>query len=516
MAPFSCRSPAELGVVFPAALAASAALCYWLPAQQHPRGHPWGSTEVPAPLRELQPLREQPGGAAAPVELNGTQFELRYVRTLGAAELPDGQLAEAPPPASCTAPGLCSLRSLAGGQGGAPPRWEPTEDTRWAWPYNISAEADGPMPLGQRAPNGDSERGPKRCIERPRLPWRYSAGGNCTVAPFTAERFCALMGPRSLLIVGDSLQYEQYMSLHFMLGGELRTLCAAASGHCHHSRLYCNGRVNITYIRNDWLSAVPLFCYNVLGVRSDHIGYPWMEAATLFDIVVVLVAAHITPFWTGNATPEHWRERIDHIVSYFASPAFRGLVVGRSQAGGHYGCPNGAVPPTERYVALWRVMRKEPHYSRMKSSMNKWRWDLYEHFNSYFRERLSRALPASRRLWLDTATPSQLRPDLHKGSPNDCLHYCLPGPPDSYNHMLLQALELHRCQLPEAWRRRPVAAPLEVVNEVVKRQVETEPPRTGHHSITSVWPIWRVNTTAGLPAFSSARPGKQRARARRR
>eukprot|EP01062_Namystynia_karyoxenos_P037930 TRINITY_DN27596_c0_g1_i1.p1 TRINITY_DN27596_c0_g1~~TRINITY_DN27596_c0_g1_i1.p1 ORF type:complete len:542 (+),score=147.64 TRINITY_DN27596_c0_g1_i1:74-1627(+) len=482
------RPAAELWLLCPAAIAASAALCYWLPGRLHIPGLHLGPAGARDPAAEAL--------AAALRARSSIPIVLRYTRTLGGAEVPDGQLAETDPPATCSAPGVCSLRRLAGGKGGGYPRWVPTDDPRWSWPYNISEAADGPDPLQQRAPNMDTEKGPHRCIDRPRPLWRYLGSGNCTVIPFTAERFCAFMGNRSLLIVGDSLQHEQYMSLHFMLGGELHTLCAGGSGHCWRSRLYCSGRVNITYIRNDWLSAVPLFWYNAMGLRPDHIGYPWMEAATLFDIVVVLVAAHITPFWTGNDSHAHWQRRIDNAVAYFASPAFRGVVVARAQPGGHYGCPyHGPPEPLKRYQMLMHVTPKFTYLTRMKARIKKWRWDLYDDFNSYFRAKLRRALPASRRIWLDTATPSELRPDLHKGAPNDCLHYCLPGPPDNYNHMMLQALELHRCQYPEVWRRRPVAAPLEAVEQVMRQQVRREPRRLRRHNSTSDYPVWNWNLT---------------------
>ena len=51
--------------------------------------------------------------------------------------------------------------------------------------------------------------------------------------------------------------------------------------------------------------------------------------------------------------------------------------------------------------------------------------------------RADRGMPAIQ--VLDAFELSRLRGDRHQ--PGDCLHYCLPGPPDDWNRMLLYMLD---------------------------------------------------------------------------
>ena len=95
----------------------------------------------------------------------------------------------------------------------------------------------------------------------------------------------------------------------------------------------------------------------------------------------------------------------------------------RTSVPSHAMCQEARVPLQSRYVA------PDGHM---------FHWDDVEAHNAVRRSRFEALLPGRVR-YIDAATIANSRADRHivqgryGGGSVDCLHYCLPGPPDAYN-----------------------------------------------------------------------------------
>ena len=92
----------------------------------------------------------------------------------------------------------------------------------------------------------------------------------------------------------------------------------------------------------------------------------------------------------------------------------------------------------------------EPLQTRYEPAADhRYRWDDVELHDSYRIAELRARLPAERLHFIDAATIANARADGHlvrkvysyqSADKRDCLHYCLPGPPDEYNLVLKRVL----------------------------------------------------------------------------
>ena len=106
-------------------------------------------------------------------------------------------------------------------------------------------------------------------------------------------------------------------------------------------------------------------------------------------------------------------------------------VIYRTSVPGHSKCQEARAPLQHRYVP------QEGHA---------FHWDDVEAHDAVRRSRFEALLPGRVR-YIDAATIANARADRHmiqgrwggRGSV-DCLHYCLPGPPDTYNLVLKRLL----------------------------------------------------------------------------
>ena len=79
-------------------------------------------------------------------------------------------------------------------------------------------------------------------------------------------------------------------------------------------------------------------------------------------------------------------------------------------------------------------------------------WHRYDAQNALIEEILVKAIPRGRLRVVDAFKISNRRADRHVGinlnGQLDCLHYCLPGPPDHWNLVLAEVIRT----VPRAWR----------------------------------------------------------------
>lgn len=124
-----------------------------------------------------------------------------------------------------------------------------------------------------------------------------------------------------------------------------------------------------------------------------------------------MIAAH-------TALLARWLNRTRHDVIY------------RTSVPGHSRCQEARAPLQRRYVP------EQGHA---------FHWDDVEAHDAVRRSRFEALLPGRVR-YIDAATIANARADRHMiqgrwgGGSFDCLHYCLPGPPDTYNLVLKRLL----------------------------------------------------------------------------
>ena len=100
------------------------------------------------------------------------------------------------------------------------------------------------------------------------------------------------------------------------------------------------------------------------------------------------------------------------------------------------------VPRCSRFGAPITATEALSAYAR-SSTLYGGSWRLNHQLNA-----IARALAQDAGAWfVDLAGPSLQRPDAAKGlneskktTAEDCVHYCLPGPPDDWSRMLIQLL----------------------------------------------------------------------------
>ena len=157
--------------------------------------------------------------------------------------------------------------------------------------------------------------------------------------PFTPEKFCEVLGPRNVLIVGDSIMRQ----LHHGLTGALKS---GGEEQC---------LTQITSLRNDNLSLKPP--RDGLFSRSRTFADDWTGAVLTgkYDVVVLNTAMHILseikggkpwpPEFTGNMDDDVYRDKVT-AAAQFLRHNFNGTVIYVTAYAGH-DCYSRSVPLTE-------------------------------------------------------------------------------------------------------------------------------------------------------------------------
>lgn len=333
------------------------------------------------------------------------------------------------PPANSSRPKHpCSIGTYVAGSSTAQPPYSPSESMRRLpmmpnAPRNASALRD--WMLGS-------------CATRPWYEWRWKpsqpkacGARRIDTASADTSTFCKAFGRRRLLFVGDSLQGQQFFSMAALLGTtDAHKYCAA--GYVDNEPLpVCGGAGAIGFMRSDHLIERRDGKRCPTGVCQLN----WTRAAQAYDTFVINRGAHMVP---------------DAELAAHLSAMARTLrplphtLVWRMSVPGHEGCTTADRPLPSRFTP---------------PSGSAYGWDQFERQNELAYRVLESVAPG-RFLYLDADELSNTRADRHVGTkvkravplytgvgyaglaPTaiDCLHYCLPGPPDEWNAFLLFVL----------------------------------------------------------------------------
>ena len=198
----------------------------------------------------------------------------------------------------------------------------------------------------------------------------------------------------------------------------------------------CGGRGRVAFVRND------LVCHPGWG-RDCH-GQGGMEPFTqLKDDYETLVLSSGTHVLEPSVVQQHTRALAHWINTTMLE------VIWRTAVPGHAGCGSAVQPLHEHYTppggGKWAVANQTTILPP-NTTVDPRRWSLIELNNQVVIDTLDEMLPG-RVAYLDAAAISNRRADRHSifipkknhssvAPEIDCLHYCLPGPPDDWNRVL--------------------------------------------------------------------------------
>ena len=238
---------------------------------------------------------------------------------------------------------------------------------------------------------------------------------------------------QDILIVGDSLQEQLVQAIVFNVLARVPTPSEWAidsrildecndwiggpktrHGFCWHYHFNADVCANLTlqFLRNDYL-------YIVHTKRAfDHL--PWTRIAQTYNARVVIFnrGAH----YSGD---ESYKIGVRAALRHARNLMPNAIIIYRNTAVGHAGCANVS----------------EPLKERQPLDIQPYNWDKFPRQNEIARAEVE----AVGGIYMDVETLSRLRADGHQGliretGSTDCLHYCLPGPLDSWVQLLYNIL----------------------------------------------------------------------------
>jgi hypothetical protein len=306
---------------------------------------------------------------------------------------------------------------------------------------------------------------------------------------------CPVLAGKTILFVGDSVLFQVFLSFVLQMGA---TFVPNPSKHLRNDKVVnvtstvcATGPIHFRYLRSDLLNETrpnahpacvhlnrtTFRCDNKLPpglskpARRRHGPHwrrsgnqPFMKSALSADVVVLGTGHH---FHDANGEP-YWQSFVANdpssLLERILTNTLSQLVAGRARDGRPStslvlmspttalpGCHNDAVP-IEMNEALSRLSRGGWSVGRSsKNSIFAGQWSRWR----------THVLPTTRAIataagvsYLDISSIAATRPDMHLGTwrrwddrrplaedRRDCVHYCLPGPPDTFARLLFNQLQ---------------------------------------------------------------------------
>jgi hypothetical protein len=244
--------------------------------------------------------------------------------------------------------------------------------------------------------------------------WSFSLP-NCRLLQFDPKKFLTkfLIKGQTMLIVGDSISHEHFISLACKLGDyiikeERRSWGATSS----RTKLSLQNGAAIFFQRDDYLISVDN------SVDAHTISWRNFVASNNVSILVLNTGAH-------GLQPGLSMEHVARNVTSFIHRSHNGIFIYRELFRGHKNCEGFGQPSS--------------------ASSSLFKWEQFDSFNRIWnREIASHKAREDLPYYILPAHHLNTRADAHSKPPIDCLHMCLPGPLDSFNDLLLTILEHHR------------------------------------------------------------------------
>lgn len=303
--------------------------------------------------------------------------------------------------------------------------------------------------------------------------WRWKPN-NCDLPRFDPKKFLELMRGKTLAFVGDSVARNQMESMLCILW---QVEAPRNRGNKRMQRYYFQSTsVTIIRIWSSWLvhKTTEKFDFAPEAIDKLHLDIPdetFLNDVPTFDVLVLssghwfakravyilnneIVGGQL--WWPDKSrpkkleTPDAFRVSVQTIISALVtSPNYSGLTVVRSYSPDHYeggawntgGSCTGKVRPAEEVV--------ENGYTNL----------MHDKQLSGFDVGVKNVTNKSRVVFMDITKPFAYRHDGHPGPyrnldpnkvvkrtadgrppPQDCLHWCMPGPVDTWNELLVEVI----------------------------------------------------------------------------
>lgn len=276
----------------------------------------------------------------------------------------------------------------------------------------------------------------------------------CTLASYDHAATCRLLHGRSILLVGDSTMEQLFAAFVLLLRGRagrpwmMKDVTASA----------CGDTVRLNFVRNDlslWLDAGDASGTHVSRCNPTTLaGSHFACRAADADVVVFGVGQHRTAAVSQLVgAPAHAEKALDSVASDFFFHSFNHTLATSRARREAWGAPASSVvvmgphmpvPGCSEFGAPITAAEALSTYAQ-RSTLYGDSWRLNHQLNA-----IARALAQDAGAWfVDLTGPSLQRPDAAKGyneskrtTAEDCVHYCLPGPPDEWARMLVQLLHV--------------------------------------------------------------------------
>jgi len=281
-----------------------------------------------------------------------------------------------------------------------------------------------------------------------------------------ASRFCRRHSGSRILLVGDSIMSQWFIGLAAALGepsfsaASVRA-CAGSGGGGGGSVLdydvgqtarVCGGHVELQYVRNGVLD---VNASAEEAARASHgrcvadpasTNQPWLYLVPQHDFVVLNRGV-----WVEENAEKFEAELNATIHALALARHARTAEQQHEEAGGAVARARQRRPPPRvvwrgtpaSIPRCWRLRDPLPtpfefNFSAAPSLATErgvalFKWHHFAPQNGVAR----RLVEAAGHAYLDTYTQTALRPGGHHPSRHDCVHWCLPGPPDEWTRLLL-------------------------------------------------------------------------------
>uniref|UniRef100_J3MEM3 Uncharacterized protein n=1 Tax=Oryza brachyantha TaxID=4533 RepID=J3MEM3_ORYBR len=358
---------------------------------------------------------------------------------------------------------------------------EMTNDSRWS--CDLSHGEWVPDSLGPSYTNGSCRfiEMPQNCMTNGRpdsgyLYWRWKPYG-CDVPRFEGEKFLEAMRGKHWALIGDSILRNHVQSL----------LCLLAKveepTQVYHDRTFKSRRwhfashnITVSLIWAPFLVEAEIFedddgrSTSELQLHLDILDSNWTRQWNSFDYVVISTGQWFPKtavYWEdGVLTGCHYcknkniaeltfeyafRKSLRKAFQFITSSPHKPVVFYRTWSPSHF--ENGEW--SSGGTCKRTVPFKPGEAGDRESDKKMWRIEREEFAKAAAHDRSNNA---GRLKLLDTFELSLLRPDGHSGPyrtyhpfdkgttskvQNDCLHWCLPGPIDAWNDIIMEMLEMN-------------------------------------------------------------------------
>lgn len=237
----------------------------------------------------------------------------------------------------------------------------------------------------------------------------------CHYPPFDAHEYCSLAHNQTVLIIGDSINFDIFLHLSHMLGVP-QALPKARRRDAQLISHVCNRTSRLIGQRD----------FTLTGSLKNYVE---TNDATLFPNIVLLNRG-------AHYVEDHILQQDFHTIIFPLLHQWQHscLLLWRTSIQGHVDCHNYTQPATSF---------KEVEHDLAYHAPAGYGWQHFEHQNQLVRKGGNQTNLQSQVM---NAYPTNiLRWDAHVHNParGDCLHTCLPSD-DGYDRLLLHMMRLHR------------------------------------------------------------------------